>query len=182
MITAKEIFDAYLDSICRGGAQACVEYRDKKAWTHRATLALIAAGKVAFPEIAAAAKANPDRYEQPEYLTLSVLLREPESNIKPPLFIAEYQSIPIAAQIQFSVWKLLVVEAQRRVLVAHYGDKYRIPGFNRLKELVKEVCSENMGKDILLIGGRFDAEPQSEGELRRVHETAIVGVHHKENE
>lgn len=48
---------------------------------------------------------------------------------------------------------------------------------NDLNNAVREVCVDQPGKDILLIGGKCDAAPKSHVEFAEVHQTAIVGVH-----
>jgi len=175
LTVAKEIFEAYLNSLCQGGEQACADYHYPKAWTHRATLALIAAGRVALSTAEAAAKGHPDRYGQSEYLTLDVLLYNPETDLKPPLFIAEHENSPDPKRVQYAAWKLLIVESRWRMLVAYFGEDCGIKSFDNLEELVREVCKHNPGKDILLIGADYNVEPKTVKELRLIHKTAIIG-------
>ena len=173
MVTAQVLFDAYLNTLAEGGQSACADYSDRNAWTCRSSLALVNTGRVAFPEHDAASKFHHDKYDRAEYLTLDVMLYK--DDWKPPLFVAEHENVVDEGRIKYAAWKLLVVEAQRRMLVAYYGTK-GIENFDRLKEIVNEVCTENPGKDILLVGAGYDAKPKTGGELRLIHKTAIVGV------
>lgn len=78
--------------------------------------------------------------------------------------------------MQYDAWKLLSVDSKRRVLVAYFGRGTEFKDFAALSKAVREVCEDQRGKDILLIGGQADAVPTDAVSLRKVHETAIVGV------
>ena len=173
MVTAQDLFDAYLNALAEGGQAACADYNARDAWTCRASLALVKVGRVAFPESEAASKPHHDKFGRAEYLALDVMLYK--VGWKPPLFIAEHENVADEDRIGYAAWKLLVVEAGRRMLVAYFGTK-GVESFDRLKEIVNEVCVENPGKDILLVGADCNAKPLAVGDLRAIHKTAIVGV------
>lgn len=175
MATGIEIFNAYFQSLIDGGMDSCSDYLKDSTWTHRASLALVKAGHVAFPGVESAFRGKPDRYGQHEYLGIDVMLYDQKNLNKPPLFIAEHENRPQWDLVQYAAWKLLVVEAQVRMLVAYYGEGYNITSFDRLKELVQEVCDDNPRKDILLVGGPCDFHARNANELVSLHKTAILG-------
>lgn len=177
MLMAKDFFNTYFEALAAGGEDACNDYQGmREVWTQRATLALASAGRLMLPTGQVASKPKHDRYDRAEYLNLDVTLNDDDS-WGPPVFIAEHENYPMDARVQYAAWKLLAVEAQRRMLVAYYGERTGIPSFDRLKELVLEVCNDNKNKDILLIGGEYNTQPKTIEELRKIHETAIVGKH-----
>jgi len=178
MITADELFDAYFKALRDDGTDTCKDYCSDPAWTSRASLALVKAGHAAFPGVESATRPSPDRHGQREYLGLDVMLYDHGAPNKPPLFIAEHENRPHWDPVQYATWKLLVVEAQRRMLVAYFGEGYNVTSFDRLKELVQEVCDDNPGKDILLVGGPCDVDTEDVEELIGLQQTAIVGKHH----
>lgn len=99
------------------------------------------------------------------------------SNWGPPLFVAEHENAPWPEKIKYDAWKLLVTEAKRRMLVGYFGAKTRIKSFEELRAAVEEVCQDNPGKDVLLVGAEWGAAPKTPAELKAIHRTAIVGVH-----
>lgn len=169
---AKEIFDRYLDELTRD-PEAWRDYATNALWTPRATRALVAAGLAASPDGEATSKGCADSYGQSEYLCLDVSICNRES-WAPPLFVAEHENWCSRLQVQFAAWKLLVVEAKRRVLVAYYGEKETdFPSFDALSEAVEEVCGHNPGKDVLLIGAEC-VNVHSNDRLRSLHTSRIV--------
>ncbi len=179
MITANDYFDAYLDGLAAGGIRACEEYQGcQSVWTIRATLALCTAGQLALSQAEIAAKGNADRYGRSEYLGLDVTLYD-DNSWAPPVFIGEHENRPYEWTVQYAAWKLLSVQAQRRMLVAYFGGGNYIRTFDRLRDIVLEVCNDNPGKDILLVGGEYLGQPKNVDELRGLHQTAIVGLQNK---
>ena len=177
MITARDYFTAYLDALVAGGEAACKDYQGpREVWTRRATLALSQAGQLVQVGAETAAKGDPDRHGRSEYLALDVTVYDAGS-WAPPLFVGEHENWVYEWRVQYAAWKLLSVEAKRRMLVAYYGERTEIPSFDRLTELVREVCRDNKGKDIFLVGGEYYAEPANVDDLRAAHNTEIVGVH-----
>ena len=175
MILAPDLINEYLDALVADGDAACKDWADPQAWVARSCRALVRAGRREFPVAEGATKGMKDRYDRSEYLGLDVTLYAPTS-WTPPLFVAEHEYWRDAAKVQYDAWKLLAVEAQRRMLVAYFEKGTSIPSFKKLEELVKEVCKENPGKDILLVGADAAADPKGAKELRGIHESAIVGV------
>ena len=172
---APDIFDAYFAALIEMGPSCWRDYLQDQTWTPRATFALVQAGVKAFPDGLKVARGHRDSYGRSEYLTLDVAITD--SSWGPPLFIAEHENAPYPEKIKYDAWKLLVTEAKRRVLVGYFGPGTKIQTFEELRAAVEEVCRDNPGKDILLIGGEWAAVPKSAEELRKVYQTAIVGVH-----
>jgi hypothetical protein len=177
---AREIFDAYFRFFAEQGPTAFADYVRSPLWTPRATTALVHVGLKAFPagEPAAKGYAGQNQWNRSEYLCLDVAVVDPQT-WGAPLFVAEHENSRFKAQVQYCAWKLLSVEAQRRVLVAYWGEGTEFKHFDALREAVKEVCAGQPSKDILLIGGNYAAKPTTIDEFRdtKVHDTAIVGVH-----
>ena len=170
---AKDIFDRYVAELTRD-TEAWRDWATNALWTPRATRALVAAGLAAFPQGHPTAKGHRDVYGQSEYLCLDVCISAQES-WGPPLFVAEHESRCWPLQVQFDAWKLLVVEAQRRVLVTYFGEKETaFPSFDALADAVEEVCRANSGKDVLLIGAPC-MDVASNEELRALHTSRIIG-------
>ncbi|MDI7268380.1 MAG: hypothetical protein QME96_10330 [Myxococcota bacterium] len=177
MIVARDVVDAYLAALAAGGEAACRDYcLDPRAWTARACLALVDAGRREFPVAEGATRPRKDTSGRSEYLTTDVMLWD-EGSWGPPLFVAEHEQSGDAWQVQYSAWKLLVVEARRRVLVAYFGEGTGIRNLERLGDLVREVCRDNKGKDITIIAAPCNARPRTSEELRSMHESMIVGEH-----
>lgn len=172
---ASAIFDAYFAALVEMGQACCGDYLHDHAWTPRATHALVMAGLKAFPDGGKVSRGNRDSYGRSEYLTLDVAITD--SNWGPPLFVAEHENAPWPERIKYDAWKLLVVEAKRRMLVGYFGSMTRIETFDKLRKAVEEVCQDNPGKDILLVGAEWGAVPKTLSELKAAHRTAIVGVH-----
>jgi hypothetical protein len=171
---ANEVIDAYFRALAEGGP--ITDYIHSARWTLRATAALLHVGLQAFPEGERTAKNHPDRFARSEHMTLDVMIADP-ATWGPPLFVAEHENAWSKNRVQYDAWKLLAVEARRRVLVAYYGKGTEFATFKALEAAVKDVCKDNVGKDIILIGGDCAATPTSVDELRKAHESAIVGVH-----
>ena len=168
---ADEIYQHYLDRLLQE-SDAWRDYATNTGWTGRSTRALCHAGVAAHPEADAVSKGCRDRYGRSEYLNLDVCVVS--DTWDPPHFIGELENSPAALAIEYSAWKLLVVEAEHRVLVGYFGEGEDVPSFDRLRELVEGVCRANPGKDILLIGAeRKDAH--SNDDVRRMHNRAVVG-------
>lgn len=175
---AKEIFEAYFRFIAEQGPTVFADYLQNALWTPRATTALAHVGLKAFPagEAAARGHAGRNQWGRCEYMGLDVAICDPKT-WGAPLFIAEHENSVFKPQVQYCAWKLLSVEAKRRVLVAYWGDGTEFKTFDALTDAVKEVCGGQPGKDILLIGGKYGARPTSIDEFRAAHPTHIVGVH-----
>lgn len=178
MITARELIDEYLDALVAAGPEGVREYAfdDRDAWTARATLALVKAGRRVTGAVEAASRGTKDRYYRSEYLCLDVTLYD-NAGWKPPLFIAEHENYGGRMKVQYCAWKLLVVEAQRRMLVAYFGAGTEFETFDQLRDAVRVVCQDNRGKDIILVAGNNGSMPKNPDELRDVHDSVIVGVH-----
>lgn len=171
---ANEIVTTFLDALTRD-PEACHAYATNTAWTARATSALIEAGLAEFPHAAATAKGCRDRYGRSEYLALDACLCT--DTWDPPLFVAEHDNYPIKERIQYSAWKLLAVQAQRRILVCYFDSndgRSDVRSFEMVAASVAEVCEQNLGKDILLIAADCE-KPGSNQALRALFQSAIVG-------
>ncbi len=175
---AREIFDSYFANIAEQGPTALADYTQNLLWTPRATLALVRVGLKVFPAGEAVAKglASENEWGRSEYLCLDVTITDPKT-WGPPVFIAETENSPLKSRVQYDAWKLTSVDARRRVLVAYWGKGTEFKTFEQLRAAVHEVCAGQPGKDILLIGGDYNARPTTIGEFRRAHETSIVGMH-----
>lgn len=175
---ARDIFEAYFRFIAEQGPAIFADYTRNALWTPRATTALAHVGLAAFPSGDAAAKghAGQNQWGRCEYMNLDVTICDPKT-WSAPLFVAEHENSAFKAQVQYCAWKLLSVEAKRRVLVAYWGEGTEFKTFDSMTEALKEVCSGQPGKDILLIGGKFNAKPTNIEEFRAAHSTHIVGVH-----
>ena len=173
---ARGIFDAYFNFFAEQEKTVFADYSSATMWTPRATSALVHVGLKTFPTSEVTAKShrlNP--WDRSEYLTLDVAITDPKSWAS-PLFIAEHENSPSKERIQYDAWKLLAVEARRRILVAYWGRGTDFKTFEALNKAVLEVCGSQPGKDILLIGGQADALPTDAVMFSNIHETAIVGV------
>jgi hypothetical protein len=171
---ANELFEGYFRALAELGAISHYSGYQYGLWTKLATAALVQVGLRAFPEGTKVAKNHRDSFGRSEYLALDVAILDP-TTWGPPLFVAEHENSMLKARAQYDAWKLLSVDSRRRVLVAYFGGK-ECPTFDALKDAVAEVCQDNPGKDILLIGGDNGAVPKTLDELRAAHQTAIVGV------
>ncbi|MDI7268838.1 MAG: hypothetical protein QME96_12675, partial [Myxococcota bacterium] len=140
----------------------------------RACLALVTAGRREFPAAEGATRPRKDSSGRSEYLTMDVMLFD-DATWGPPLFVAEHEQSGDAWQVRYSAWKLLVVEARRRVLVTYFGEGTGIRNVDQLRDLVREVCRENKKKDIIVIAAPCNAKPKTAEELRSMHESVIVG-------
>jgi hypothetical protein len=175
---AKEIFESYFRFVAEQGPTVFADYTQNALWTPRATSALAHVGLKAFPasEVTAKGHAGQNQWGRSEYLNLDVTIGDPKT-WGPPAFIAEHENAPSKAQVQYDTWKLLVVEAQRRVLVGYWGDGTQFKNFDEMKAAVLEVCGGQPGKDVLVLGGKYNAKPTNIDEFRAAHETFIAGVH-----
>jgi|GEM_PF-2986780 len=177
MIAADELFDAYFKALASSDKMLCRAYTNDKAWTSRATHALVETGRLVMQDVeeaTVAAKGHPDHYGYSEYLGIDVTWYD-DRVWRGPIFIAEHENRYIS-QIQYAAWKLLVVEAEYRMLVAYFGDDSEVEDFEHLKRLVAETCADHSGKSILLVGGPYGASPSSTKELIELHQTAVVGI------
>jgi len=172
---ANELFEAYFRSLAELGAIPHYSGYQYGLWTQLATAALVQVGLRAFPDGSKVAKNHRDSYGRSEYLDLDVTVLDP-TTWGTPLFVAEHENSMLRARVQYDAWKLLSVDARRRMLVAYFGGK-ECPTFADLKAAVEEVCRDNPGKDILLVGGDYRAKPTNIDDLRKAHDTAIVGFH-----
>ena len=171
---AHEIVTSFLDAVTRD-PNAYRAYETNASWTPLATLALVEAGRAAFPQGIASAKGSQDRYGRSEYLALDACIWT--DDWKPPLFVAEHDNYPVKDRIQYSAWKLLTVTAQRRVLVCYFkseGRSSEVRSFREVTAAVAEVCEQNLGKDVIVIAADCVAA-DSNVALRRLFESAIVG-------
>jgi hypothetical protein len=173
-MTAKTIVAAYLDALESDPTWAETYCRSNALYTPKATAALVKAGFAVFPGAEHTAKDHHDRWERSEYLTLDVVLCDPQT-WKAPYFIAEHENSYWKSKIQYDAWKLLAVEAERRVLVAYWGADKALPTFAKLRDAVAEVAGDNPKRDIILIAADYRAMPTNNKELRDMHESAIVG-------
>lgn len=173
-MTAHEIVTNYLDALQADSSWPETYRRSNSLYTPLATTALVKAGFAAFPVAEHTAKAHRDRWNRSEYLTLDVVLCDPETWAS-PLFIAEHENSPWKSKIQYDAWKLLAVDAQRRVLVAYWGADKSLPTFEALREAVSEVAKSNPKRDIILIAADYKAMPADATELRALHQSAVVG-------
>lgn len=171
---AHEIVAAYLDALQADPAWAATFCQSNALYTPLATAALVRAGFAEFPEAEHTAKQHPNRWGRCEYLTLDVVLCDLESWAS-PLFIAEHENSPSKSRIQYNAWKLLSVDAKRRVLVAYWGADKELPDFEALRSAVAEVAEDNPRRDIVLIAADYNAMPASATELRAGHRSVIVG-------
>lgn len=142
-------------------------------WTPEATrgLACLAGtvGRLAgSTSVCVAAKNHQDCMGQSEYLTLDVCAWDKNRRWAPPLFVAEHESTSKQADVQYSAWKLLVVEANCRVLVTYYGCDTPFRTKALLRESVQEVCASNRGREIILISAEA-VEAESDAHLRSIH-------------
>jgi hypothetical protein len=175
---SKDIFDDYFRAIEEQGPGALADYTQDALWTPRATLALVRVGLAVFPggEVTAKGQSEANPWRRSEYCNLDVCIVDPNS-WSAPVFTAEHENSPKRERLQYDAWKLLTVEARRRVLVGYWGKGTEFKNFAALREAVEEVCADHPRKDILLVGGDFNARPGSINEFRKAHETAVVGVH-----
>jgi hypothetical protein len=173
-MTAADIVTAYLDALDADPAWAETYCRSNALYTPLATAALVKAGFTLFPGAEHTAKEHHDRWQRSEYLTLDVVLCDPET-WGCPLYIAEHENSRWKSKIQYDAWKLLAVDAQRRVLVAYWGADKEISTFEKLRDAVAEVARDNPKRDILLIAADYKALPADGKELRAMHRSAIVG-------
>lgn len=173
---ARGIFDSYFNFFAEQETTVFADYTNAALWTLRATTALVHVGMKAFPgEVTAKGHSKLNPWNRSEYMTLDVAITDPNTWAS-PLFIAEHENSPSKERVQYDAWKLVSVEAQRRILVAYFGRGTEFKNFEALNKAVREVCEGQPGKDILLIGGQADAVPTSVTAFREIHETMIVGV------
>lgn len=173
---AREIFDAYFNFFAEQERTVFVDYANAALWTLRATTALVHVGLKAFPgEVTAKGHSARNPWGRSEYLTLDVMIADPNSWAS-PLFVAEHENSPSVARLQYDAWKLLSVESRRRVLVAYFGRGTEFKDFAALSQAVRDVCEGQPGKDILLIGGQADALPTEASAFQKAHETTIVSA------
>jgi hypothetical protein len=92
------------------------------------------------------------------------------------MYIAEHENYANKSRVQYDAWKLLAVEAKRRILVSYFGKGTEFKNFDELTKAVREVCADQPGKDILLIGGQADLKPTTIDAFRSAHDTMIVGL------
>ena len=174
-MNAQEIVAAYLDALEASPSWAETYRRSNALYTPLATAALVKAGFAACPGTEHTAKGHRNRWDRSEYLTLDVVLCDSETWAS-PLFVAEHENSPWKSKIQYDAWKLLAVDAQRRVLVAYWGADKSLPTFEKLREAVMEVAKDNPKRDLVLIAADYRAMPSDAKELRELHEYAIVGT------
>ena len=176
-MNAREIFDGYFNFFAEQESSVFADYTNAALWTLRATTALVHVGLKVFPggEITARGHAKGNPWMRSEYLTLDVAIVDANS-WKPPRFIAEHENWANKARVQYDAWKLLAVESQRRVLVSYFGKGTEFKNFDELTKAVREVCTDQPGKDILLIGGQAEGRPANVDDFRKAHETMIVGL------
>jgi len=119
---AREIFDSYFSFIAEQGATALADYTQNVLWTPRATIALAHVGLKVFPagEAVAKGRASENEWGRSEYLCLDVTIADLKT-WGPPVFVAEHENSPLRSRVQYHAWKLLSVDARRRVLVAYWG-------------------------------------------------------------
>ena len=173
-VTATNIVAAYLDALEAHPTCADTYCWSNDDYTPLATNALIKAGLSAFPGSEPTAKGHPNRWGRSEYLTLDVVLC-PRDGWSSPLYIAEHENSRWKTKIQYDAWKLLSVDAQQRVLVAYWGADPLLQTFTDLRKAVAEVAKDNPKRDIVLIAADYKARPADGGELRAMHQSAIVG-------
>lgn len=173
---ASTIFSLYIDALVEDAA-ALRDYPHSELWTHRATRALVQVGVRLFPnaEVTAKKHTHMNWAARSEYLTLDVMLCDQKSTWGPPVFVAEHENTPTIERIQYNAWKLLSVVARTRVLVAYFGPK-SASSFEKIAAAAQEVCDDNPGRDVLLIGGLYDATPKSVRELRECHRFVELGA------
>ena len=177
-MNTREITDTYYAALEGQGEAIVADYVDDALWTPRATVALVKAGLAACPSGKPAARghAHQNQWKRSEYLCLDVVIVDGDWSA--PGFIAEHENSPSRERIQYNAWKLLSVESRRRVLVAYWnGGKNGCATFEDLVKAVTEVTEAQPGKDILLIGGDYQAQPDSLAALRRAYRDSIVGTH-----
>jgi len=176
-VTAHNLVTAYLDDLATGRDVACREYAadDREAWTRRACLALVKAGRCVATVAEAATRGGPDCYRRSEYLSLDVMLYE-DAHWGPPVFIAEHENFGGMAKVQYCAWKVLVVEAQWRVLVAYFGRGTEFSSFPDLQAAVDLISQHNCNRTVVLVGGDNGVRPQSVADLRQMHQWAMIGA------
>jgi hypothetical protein len=175
---ASDIFEAYFRELAEQGPTVFADYKRDALWTPRATLALVRVGLAVFPdgEVTARGHATQNPWGRSEYCNIDVSIVDPGS-WGSPVFTAEHENSPRRDRLQYDAWKLLTVESHRRVLIGYWGPGTEFANFAAMKQAVEEVCADHPRKDVLLIGGNYEARPTNINELRKVHETAIVGIH-----
>ena len=180
MVYSRAIEDKFLTHLCSDQGIS-EKYSDAMAeeWTEAATMALVKAGEEAFKDqavkVTGAAKGHVDPYRRSEYFTADVVVYDDDS-WGPPLLVAEHENQPNAERLQYTAWKLYCLEAEHRVLVGYYEPGSSVPTFKEMCRLVEEVMQDHPGKDILLLGAKWGATPQTAEEVRRLFKSQIIGT------
>ncbi len=175
-MTAHDIVTSYLDALAAEPSWAETYRQSNADYTPLATAALVKAGAATFPGATPTAKGHQDRWGRSEYLTLDVVLFTPDpKSWASPLFIAEHENSRWKAKIQYCAWKLLNVDAQRRVLVAYWGADEALSTFEDLRVAVRDVAKDIPKKDIILIAADYRARPANAEALRALHKSDIIG-------
>jgi hypothetical protein len=172
----------------RSGVEAFREQMEKTAdvaalytgklepWTKVATGALISAGKTDFPEADFAAKGYHDGHERCEYFAVDVT-GYVNSVWAPPVFVAEHENSPWRERLQYQTWKLLCIEARRRILVGYSGKgrKGYVGSFEEMVAAVREVAQAIPRRDVVLLGAPYGAEPKDGPAVSAPYEAQVVG-------
>lgn len=145
-------------------------------WTQLATKALVAAARAEFPDCKIAAKGVADEYGRSEYFTADVTAYVHES-WAPPLFVAEHENTSWRGRLQSQAWKLLSIEARRRVLVGYWqpGRKDRVHSFDDMASAIEEVARQIPRRDILILAAPFHEKPADAAAVPRLFESRIIG-------
>lgn len=82
--------------------------------------------------------------------------------------LAETEAKADLISVQYSAWKLLVVETGVRVMLAYYGDGYFHKTLDALLDSVQTVCASNPGKPLTLLPVRA-GDATHPDQIRRHH-------------
>ncbi len=183
---AKKFFDAFIDALGQD-PQAIETWNgpfDRDSWTKITTAALHAATLADLsyqfdsqpPEIQIAAKEHPDRYGRSEYLTLDVM--GIIDNWSAPKVVVEHENACSPSKIRYCLWKLLVVQADLRVLVA-YVDPDRVhetckKSRKALRKELKDVLIQHPDTRVLMITGKWQKDPAGPGGWKDVFDAGLV--------
>jgi len=175
----EEIKDLYAREVS-SGRNAVREWNTNVEWTPRATRALATVARRLFGlgrDLQVAHKGRPDCEQQQEYLALDVCAWDRSCETTTwgaPLFIAETESKRGKQAPMFSAWKLLVVEAELRMLICYYGQGCAYRTEHELQERLQKVCTANPGRPLVVVAAEaVDAETPDD--IRRAHK--ILAMH-----
>jgi len=162
-------------------ADAPALWEEKGAdWRRLVAESLAQGGRTEFPGLRVSERGQGDNDNLADDLAIEVV-GTLEPGWAPPVVIADHEPSLQRDQLQRRAWKLLSIEARRRVLVCYWADapgrpRGSVRSLPEVEVLVKEVARALPRRDLYVLAAPFAGKARKRAEVPKLFHSYIVGV------